>query len=55
MPGEPGPRQIGDAPHASDHARDGAADTPYGGAFAQPVTAWQEPSIVGGSTYLSLS
>lgn len=55
MPGEPGPRHIGDAPHASDAPVCCGGDTPYDGAVGQPMTRSQPRSngrsVVGGPIY----
>lgn len=48
MPGEPGHRHTGDAPHASDPCRRGGGDTPYDDARALLMTH----VVVGATTYL---
>lgn len=55
MPGEPGARHNGDAPHASDPSGRGSGDTPYDETGGQPMTRSQprskRRSVVGGPTY----
>lgn len=52
MPGEPGPRYTGDAPHASDAPVRRGGDTPYGGTVGLPMTTL---GTVGGRPYIDLS
>ena len=47
MPGTPGHRHTGGAPHVSDAMRRLRADTPYDGASTMPMTQ----RTVGGNTY----
>ena len=47
MPGEPGPRHTGGAPHASGPSGRGSGDTPYDETGGLPMTNGD----VGGCTY----
>jgi hypothetical protein len=51
MPGEPGPRHTGGAPHASDHPSHVAGDTPYDAAVSLPMTS----RTVGVGSYLQVN
>lgn len=51
MPGEPGPRLIGGAPHDSDYPRHHGADTPYNWTANVPTSTW----TVGGTTYVHVA
>lgn len=50
MPGTPGPRHTGGAPHASDRLRQSDGDTPYDDASSLPMAS----RSVGATAYIQL-